>query len=353
MSKADVFISYKREDEAVVAKLVSSLEAAGLVVWWDRDIEGASGWRDAIHERLTTAPCVIVVWSKASVSAAGEFVQDEAAVAKSRGTFLPVRVDKVEPPLGFGQQQALDLIGWRGNRRDPRYGDVLAAVKALVTGGPMPRPQAPRVRARRRLLGGGGVVLIAALLGFVFNLFGAQNAVCHGPIRDICAIVSIGGVPSAEDEAAFEVAKAEGCEGLRAFIEAGRGGVLQFEADRLLSARRTETVSRWVAEERRLPLFEPTSANAQASETAARETVAAQARQRAQGLCSGLTQSAMFREIATSVAVETTNCREGADGWRCSLEGAAVCALESRETREAEVCNGIAGDPWVAPPAVP
>jgi hypothetical protein len=343
VTTADVFISYKREDEATVAKLVSGLEAAGLVVWWDRDIEGASGWRDAIHERLTTAACVIVVWSKTSVSGAGEFVQDEAAVAKSRGTFLPVRVDRVEPPLGFGQQQALDLIGWRGNRRDPRFRDVLAAANALVTGGPIPQPQAPRVRARRRMLGGGGVVVIAALFGFVFNLFGAQNAVCHGPVRDICAIVSIGGVPSSEDEAAFEAAKAEGCEGLRAFIEEGRGGVLQFEADRLLSARRTETVSRWVGTERRLPLFEPTSANGQASETAARETVAAQARQRARQLCSGLHQSAMFREVATSLAIEAANCRNGADGWRCSIEGTAICALESRETREVEVCSGIAG----------
>ncbi|QNL19690.1 toll/interleukin-1 receptor domain-containing protein [Hyphobacterium sp. CCMP332] len=341
MTKADVFISYKREDEAIVAKMVASFEAEGLVVWWDRDIEGASGWRDAIHQRLTSAACVIVVWSEASVSGAGEFVQDEAAVAKSRGSFLPVRVDKVEPPLGFGQQQALDLVGWRGNRRDPRFHDVLEAVKALVNGRPIPPPQAPRRRMRQRAIGGGAIVFTAALIGFVFNLFGAQNTLCQGPFRDVCAIVSIGGVPSVQDEAVFEQARADGCDGLRAFIESGRGGVLQFEADRLLSARRTETVTEWVEIERRLPLYEPSLRNGQSSETAARTAVATQAEQQARELCSGMSQSDMFRERATSLAIENANCRNGADGWRCSLEGAAICALESRETREVEICDGV------------
>ncbi len=341
MTEADVFISYKREDEAMVARMVSALEAEGLVVWWDRDIEGASGWRNAIHQRLTSAACVIVVWSEASVSGAGEFVQDEAAVAKSRGTFLPVRVEKIEPPLGFGQQQALDLIGWRGSRRDPRFRDVLAAVKALVNGNPIPRPQAPRTRARRRLFGGTAIVLTAASFGFVFNLFGAQTAICHGPIRDVCAIVSLGGVPSAADELAFQQAKAQGCDGLRAFIEGGRGGALQFEADRLLSARRIEMVTTWVPIERRLPLFEPSPEGGHATEASAREAVASQARRQARQLCSGLEQSDLFRAVSTSLAIDTVNCRDSADGWRCSLEGAAVCALESRETRELEVCEGV------------
>ena len=342
MTSADVFISYKREDEAIVARLVSGLEADGLSVWWDRDIEGASSWRDAIHQSLTSAACVIVVWSEASVSGAGEFVQDEAAVAKSRGTLLPVRVDKVDPPLGFGQRQALDLIDWRGNQRDPRFLDVLSAVRAMITGRPIPQPRAPRTRARRRVLGGAAIVLIAASLGFLFNLFGAQNAICRGPVKDVCAIISIGGVPSAQDETAFEQAKAQGCDGLRAFIASGRGGVLQFEADRLLSARRTETITSWVETERTLPLFEPTPDGAQDTEATAREAVVTKATESARKLCAGLAQSDMFRSTSTSLSIDVANCRDGADGWRCSLEGAALCALEAGETRQVEVCEGTA-----------
>lgn len=36
----DVFISYKREDEARVGRLVQALEKAGLKLWWDRDLPG-------------------------------------------------------------------------------------------------------------------------------------------------------------------------------------------------------------------------------------------------------------------------------------------------------------------------
>jgi hypothetical protein len=339
---ADVFISYKREDEAVVARLVAGLEADGLTVWWDRDIEGASSWRDAIQQSLTSATCVIVVWSEVSVSGAGEFVQDEAAVAKSRGTLLPVRVDKVDPPLGFGQRQALDLINWRGNQQDPRFLDVLAAVRAMITGGPIPQPRAPRARARRRVLGGAAIVLIAATFGFLFNLFGAQNAICRGPVKDVCAIVSIGGVPSAQDEAAFEQAKAQGCDGLRAFITSGRGGVLQFEADRLLSARRTETITSWIETERMLPLFEPTSDGGQDSEATAREAAVAKATESAGKLCAGLAQSGMFRSVSTSLSIDVADCLDSASGWRCSIDGKALCKLEARETRQVEVCEAAA-----------
>jgi len=34
----DLFVSYKREDEAKVAKLVAALRADGLDTWWDREI---------------------------------------------------------------------------------------------------------------------------------------------------------------------------------------------------------------------------------------------------------------------------------------------------------------------------
>jgi hypothetical protein len=242
--------------------------------------------------------------------------------------------------LGFGQRQALDLIGWRGNQRDPRFRDVLAAVRAMIDGGPIPQPRAPRARARRRVFGGIAVVLTAALFGFVFNLFGAQNAICRGPVRDVCGIVSIGGVPSADDEAAFEQAKSQGCDGLRAFIASGRGGVLQFEADRLLSARRTEPVTTWVETERTLPLFEPTPERGHATESSALEAVTTQARESARKLCAGLAQSGMFRGVSTSLLIDVSDCRSGAEGWRCSFEGTAVCALETRETRQVEVCKG-------------
>jgi len=143
---SDIFLSYKAEDRARVKPLVDALTAEGLSVWWDVHIEGGAAWRDTIRSNLDAAACVIVVWSEASVGPAGHFVQDEASRARRRGVYLPVALDPVEPPLGFGQDHSLKLIGWRGGRRDPRFTDILAAARALIAGGPRPTPTA-RVRA--------------------------------------------------------------------------------------------------------------------------------------------------------------------------------------------------------------
>jgi TolB-like protein/Tfp pilus assembly protein PilF len=188
---ADVFLSYKAEDRPRVKPLRDALTAEGLSVWWDVEIEGGAAWRETIHENLKAAACVIVVWSEASVGPAGHFVHDEASRAKRRGVYLPVSIDHVEPPLGFGQDQALKLVGWRGARRDPRFTDVLAAARALIEGGPRPIPKA-RARAIRRPPGiSPAAIGLAALLAIIAA---AGLFVATSPSR-LCAVAKVGCPP--------------------------------------------------------------------------------------------------------------------------------------------------------------
>ena len=163
---SDVFVSYKAEDRARVRPLVDALEADGLTVWWDAHLGGGDEWRESIQQNLADARCVIVAWSKRSVGPDGSFVRDEATRALRRHVYLPVRIDKVEPPLGFGETQALPLIGWKGDRADPRYQALLGAAQAIVAG----KPQVARAFAaadngvsRRTLIAGG--VATAAVVG--------------------------------------------------------------------------------------------------------------------------------------------------------------------------------------------
>jgi TIR domain-containing protein len=120
---SDVFISYKHEDRARVLPMVEGLRAAGLSVAWDLDIPGGAAWRQALMEQLDSTGCVIVVWSEGSVGPEREFVHEEA-----------VRIDAVEEPLGFGEVQSLDLVGWGGEVGDPRFQEVVAAARAMSTG---------------------------------------------------------------------------------------------------------------------------------------------------------------------------------------------------------------------------
>jgi serine/threonine-protein kinase len=165
---ADVFVSYKAEDRTRIQPLITALEAEGVTVWWDAHISGGSNWRSDIKEHLDSAKCVIVAWTKRSVGPEGEFVRDEAALAKRRGIYLPVRFDNVEPPLGFREVQAISLKGWRGQRDDARFLQLLEAVQHRIRDDHSPRAvlRASQPQVSRRGLIGGGAVVAFGVAGF-------------------------------------------------------------------------------------------------------------------------------------------------------------------------------------------
>ena len=156
----DVFVSYKAEDRARLRPLIAALEAEGFTVWWDTHIGGGAHWREDIQEHLDAAKCVIVVWSKRSVGIEGDFVRDEANRARKRGAYLPVRLDPVDPPLGFGEVQAISLKGWKGDRNDARFLTIVEAVRRRIAGKDIAHVDlgnhAPLISRRAFVVGGVG-----------------------------------------------------------------------------------------------------------------------------------------------------------------------------------------------------
>ena len=164
----EVFLSYKAEDRARLRPLVAALEADGCQIWWDAHIGGGADWREEIQDHLDGAHCVIVAWSERSVGPDGRFVRDEATRALKRGAYLAISIDGVDPPLGFGEMQAIPLGGWKGNRKDPRYQALLTAVRARLAGEAPPPISAnlatPRI-SRRAAIAAGGAGLVAVAGG--------------------------------------------------------------------------------------------------------------------------------------------------------------------------------------------
>lgn len=138
-----VFISYAREDRETAQLLATALIEAGLSVWWDRQIAGGQDFADVIAEQLGAARVALVLWSRASV--ASTFVRDEAATARDAGKLLPLRIEDVRPPLGFGTIQTLDLLDWDGDRDDPAWLELLAQLRRE----PGQRASTPVVAPRR------------------------------------------------------------------------------------------------------------------------------------------------------------------------------------------------------------
>lgn len=163
---SDVFISYKAEDRRRIQPLVQALQSDGYSVWWDQHISAGDEWRQTIERQLDAARCVVVAWSKHSVGPDGQFVRDEATRAQQRRVYVPVTIDNVRIPLGFGESQATSLRAWRGDPSDPRYQAVLSAVRRIAGGGSEEgTAKRPQMRIGRRAVIAGSVVAVAAAAG--------------------------------------------------------------------------------------------------------------------------------------------------------------------------------------------
>jgi serine/threonine-protein kinase len=175
----DVFISYKAEDRRRVQPLVQALQADGYSVWWDQHIGAGDEWRQTIERQLDAAKCVIVAWSNHSVGPEGQFVRDEATRAQQRRVYVPVAIDDVRLPLGFGESHATSLRGWRGDPSDPRYQTVLSAVRRIAGGGTEDASaKRPPTRIGRRAVIAGVVVAlaVAGVVGWTLLKRGAAHS---------------------------------------------------------------------------------------------------------------------------------------------------------------------------------
>ena len=137
---ADIFISYARQDRDKIEKLAAALEGENYSVWWDRNIVGGAEFSAEIEKELDASGVVIVVWSEAGK--ASHWVRDEAARAQRQQKLIPVTINDVESPMGFGQYQAIDLSHWTYAATAPAFQDLSRAVKARLTGEAPPAAQA-------------------------------------------------------------------------------------------------------------------------------------------------------------------------------------------------------------------
>ena len=169
----DVFVSYARENREAAQRLADALAEKRLRVWWDRDLVAGSEFATVIELQLNSAAVVIGLWSNESVRSA--FVRDECGHALRAGKLLPVRIEEVDLPLGFGQLHTLDLLDWDGDADEEAFQALLLEVERRRTHAPLPLAALPPpTRFGRRLLG--RTALILAMLG---ALAGAGYYVKH------------------------------------------------------------------------------------------------------------------------------------------------------------------------------
>lgn len=342
-----VFISYKQEDMARARRIAGALENSGFSVWWDRSLPNAQSWHVTIEEKLKDAGCVIVLWSHGAVAPEGHFVRDEARVGQEKGLLVPVLIDRVRPPLGFGELQAIDLVGWRGNASSPFYKDLVATVRAKIEGGTAPPPRGQKIRLARRVLAGGAASLALSLVAaMAFDAFGAGSKVCAAPglqpgLSDACGAAGVGGRPTRDERLAWSHIAKGSCQALRDHINRFPNGAYHGLAGDLLAARTVTQEDRWSPAVRRLTLVATEDGAPAATLPAAQANALKASQTKAANLCRALAAGTIFRFRAAKPVAETWTCT-GSTTKTCTFEGHADCEVDVRDVASHETCGASA-----------
>lgn len=343
---ADIFISYKKEDAGRVVRIVEGLRQEGFTVWWDHGIAPGAEWDRAIQAELDAAKCVVAVWSEKSVSA--PWVKEEAGVGKARGALVPVRIDEVAPPLGFGLIQAADLWDWDGDIEDPHWDFFIESVRAVLSGESAPGLEKPakRRRAPVGMVLGGLAALVLVGGGAVWAVSGAFNS--NAPASTNPNAPAAARAPSAGEEALFAKAQTSALrtdyqEYLRTFPQGYYAARVREE---ILPICHAETRKVWAPQQtgqmlRGVSTLEDAAGDAIRYDTA--EAACASAKENveydANRYCNGFAASEDARNPKIAMTWIDCECQETAGGWWCLVDPTYSCTWEYKMDEHVEVCR--------------
>ena len=179
----NVFISYAREDLAVVQPLEQALIACGIGVWRDQEsLYGGQQWPKAIGDAISAHDVLLLAWSKHA--AASHFVEFEWTTAIAlRKTILPCLLDETPLPSALSAINGIEM-----RALEAALPKILQAVqRPVATTDPEHRAE---VLERLQEIGSGGPseVVDAAKTVFRQHGWGVQGNV-YQAARDMHLIV--------------------------------------------------------------------------------------------------------------------------------------------------------------------
>lgn len=228
----EIFISYRRADQAKARLLHALLKQRGVDAWYDGLLGPGEDWRRKTAQALEQAQIFVLLFSK-TASESDDISKELAAATFSKKLVIPVRIENIQPTGAFLYELA--SRNWIDAYEDTeaRFADLADKLAALVKGGagaevaafslgaPEPAPAMPRAKApwfkKPAALAGVAVLAVALIAGVFFMMRGPASQAAGAAAGDLR--VAFFGYSSDDDPAAKQaaaIATEEGYNGLSA-----------------------------------------------------------------------------------------------------------------------------------------
>ena len=96
----EIFISYRRADEAWARLLHSQLRAEGVEAWYDARIGAGQDWRIATAKALEASRIFVLLFS-ANAAQSSDIAKELAAATFEKKLIVPVRLENIAPKGAF------------------------------------------------------------------------------------------------------------------------------------------------------------------------------------------------------------------------------------------------------------
>lgn len=130
----EIFISYRRADQAKAALLWKLLHERGVEAWYDQHVPSGEDWRAATANALVAAPIFVLLFSKTAAQS-DDIAKELGAATFQKKLVIPVRLEDIHPEGAFLYELASRNWFDAFDNTDARLAILADRLSALVKGG--------------------------------------------------------------------------------------------------------------------------------------------------------------------------------------------------------------------------